>query len=441
MVESRRWPGTNLLMASALMAFAAGASGCAAFSNPTAHASIPVRRLPPEVFGLPREQEQTIPLTLLRQKQEEKYTLDAGDVLGVYVAGILSDERQLAPQIIPPQAITGYPNIDDRRLPPAVGTPIVVQESGTISLPLLDKPLYVKGKTVGEVEAMVRDAYLEADLLKKDKARVIVSLAKQRTYHVTVIRQDGGGVILSGANQLVNSRRGTGVPLDLPAGDNDVLSALARSGGLPGLDASNTIVIQRGNPPEITEGETVAQASATQQQIRIPLRMRPNDPLPFTPDDIVLRNGDILFIESRETELYYTGGLLPVGEFVLPRDYDLDVMEAITATRGPLFNGGVNFNNLSGTIFNPGMGFASPSLLTVIRKTPGCGQVIIRVDLNRAAIDPRERILVKPGDFLILQETLGEAFTRYVIQTFRFSFFTRIIQTPSGFVNMQGVAP
>src|SRR5207302_2189217 len=130
------------------------------------------------------------------------------------------------------------------------------------------------------------------------------------------------GVIVSAAGQLVNSRRGTGIPLDLPAGDNDVLTALARSGGLPGLDASNTVVIQRGEPPQSSEGTTVAQAAETQQQIRIPLRMRDNDPLPFKADDIVLKTGDIIFIESRETEVYYTGGLLPVGEFVLPRDYD-----------------------------------------------------------------------------------------------------------------------
>jgi protein involved in polysaccharide export with SLBB domain len=396
--------------------------------------------LPPEVFGRPREEEKTIPLTLLRQKQEEKYTLDAGDVLGIWVFGVLSDEKQVAPQVI----FLGYqyqPTGDERRLPPATGVPFVVQENGTINLPLIE-PLNVRGKTILEVEKMVRDAYLKADLLTKDKARVQVSLAKQRTYHVTVIRQDGGGVILSGAGQLVNSRRGTGVSLDLPAGDNDVLTALARSGGLPGLDASNTVVVQRGNPPKVIEGTTtVSQASVDQQMIRIPLRMRENEPLPFTPEDIVLKTGDILFIESRETELYYTGGLLPVGEFILPRDYDLDVLEAVTQAHGPLFNGGVNFNNLNGNIFAQGMGFPSPSLLTVIRKTPGCGQITIRVDLNRAAIDPRERVLVKPGDFLILQETTGEAFTRYVIQTFRTTFFFRALNKTDAQISTLAVTP
>ena len=57
---------------------------------------------------------------------------------------------------------------------------------------------------------------------------------------------------------------------------------------------------------------------------------------------MILQSGDILKIESRETELYYTGGLLPVGEFVLPRDYDLDVIEAVAQVRGPFLNGSVN---------------------------------------------------------------------------------------------------
>jgi protein involved in polysaccharide export with SLBB domain len=422
MVRFRHSRSTALL-SGMLLVSSALSGGCASFSNPTAHEAIPVHRLPPEVFGRPREEEKTIPLTLLRQKQEERYTLDAGDVLGIWVSGILSDERNPAPTIIQlnPYSLTG----DERRLPPAVGTPFVIQDNGNITLPLID-PINVRGKTLSEVERIVKDAYVKADIIKKDKT-VLVTLAKQRTYHVTVIRQDGGGVIVSGAGQLVNSRRGTGVPLDLPAGDNDVLTALARSGGLPGLDASNTVVVQRGDPPSVVEGTTVAQASASQQQIRIPLRMRDNEPLPFRPEDIILKTGDIVFIESRETELYYTGGLLPVGEFILPRDYDLDVLEAVTQSHGPLLNGGINFNNLNGNIFSSGLGFPSPSLLTVIRKTPGCGQIVIRVDLNRAAVDPRERVLVKPGDFLILQETTGESFTRYVTQTFRFTTFFRFI--------------
>ena len=44
---------------------------------------------------------------------------------------------------------------------------------------------------------------------------------------------------------------------------------------------------------------------------------------------MVLNDGDIVYIESRETEVFYTGGLLQGGEFPLPRDYDLDVLGAM----------------------------------------------------------------------------------------------------------------
>jgi protein involved in polysaccharide export with SLBB domain len=409
--------GRLLLLAVGLLA-----AGCASFSNPTNHEAIPVNRLPQEVFGLPREDERQIPLTLLRQKQPDVYLLDAGDVLGVFIEGILG-ERGQAPPIIPVLSPSGYAST----LPPAVGFPIPVSENGTLVLPLIE-PLDVKGKSLAQVQDMIKNAYTGGRLLAPG-ARILVTLARQRLYHVTVIRQDGGGgVVVSAAGQLTSARRGTGVPLELEAYKNDVLEALARSGGLPGLDAKNTIVIQRGSPPDVRPGETEAAVAATQQQVRIPLRMRPNEPVPFRADDVILRNGDIIFIESRETEVYYTGGLLPVGEFLLPRDYDLDVMEAVTQARGPLFNGGVNFNNLAGNITTNGIGTPSPSLLTVIRKTPHCGQIVIRVDLNRAAQDPRERILVQPGDFLVLQETMGESFARYLTQKFAFNFLATIIR-------------
>jgi hypothetical protein len=48
-----------------------------------------------------------------------------------------------------------------------------------------------------------------------------------------------GGITLGAA------KRGTGKLVKLPAGENDVLHALAETGGLPGLDARNEIVIVR----------------------------------------------------------------------------------------------------------------------------------------------------------------------------------------------------
>ena len=55
---------------------------------------------------------------------------------------------------------------------------------------------------------------------------------------------------------------------------------------------------------------------------------------------------------------------------------------------------------------------------------------MIRVDLNRALRDPRERIYVQPGDVLVLQETSGEALIRYFNQVFNFSVNWQLIHGP-----------
>ncbi len=165
------------------------------------------------------------------------------------------------------------------------------------------------------------------------------------------------------------------------------------------------------------------------QLIRIPLRLRPEEAPPFKPEDVVLQTGDIVFIEARDTEVYYTGGLLFARQFVLPRDYDLRAVDAVALAGGPLINGGVTQNNLSGSIIASGLGSPSPSQLSVIRKTKCQGEVVIKVDLNRALRDQRENILIQAGDVLILQETPGEAITRYVTTVFRFNVVDQLIRS------------
>ncbi len=79
-----------------------------------------------------------------------------------------------------------------------------------------------------------------------------------RRYRVLVVRQDSPGIrpdnqqqasagtfFLSLPENPNPTRRGTGLSLELPAYQNDVLTALIRTGGLPGLDAKNEIMILR----------------------------------------------------------------------------------------------------------------------------------------------------------------------------------------------------
>ena len=136
--------------------------------------------------------------------------------------------------------------------------------------------------------------------------------------------------------------------------------------------------------------------------------------------------------ESRRAEVYYTAGLLPPGEHLLPRDTDLDVVDAVIRVHGPLVSGGSSVSNLSGTIIAPGIGAPSPSLLTVMRKTACGGRIPIRINLNRAIRDCRERILVQAGDELILQEAPCQAVTRYFASQFGLDLFFTLFKTTHG---------
>lgn len=418
------------------------ASGCAALSNPVAD-SLPVDLLPPELRGESKEGLVTIPLSSLRQRPPDIYRLGPGDVVGIYIEGVLGDRN------VPPPVHYS----EKGETPPALGYPIPVGEDGTLPLPLVN-PVPVEGLSIAQAREAIRKAYFDKKVLQPGQERIILTLQQPRQYHILVIRQDSatannvtvGVALVGGTSGLVEkaNRRGTGQVVDLPAYENDVLHALAKTGGLPGTDAVNEIVIERGAFKGSEDGDALRQqlehcppgsnplatAGAQGPIIRIPLRIRPGQEPSVRPEDIILKSGDVIFIEAREADVFYTGGLLPPGEHVLPRDFDLDVVEAIARIQGPLVNGGIATNNLAGTVISSGLGTPSPSLLVVLRRTPSGSQVPIRIDLNRALHDPKERILVQARDILILQETPAEATIRYVTDVFKFSVGDVLIHSP-----------
>jgi protein involved in polysaccharide export with SLBB domain len=419
-------------------------TGCAALTNPVAN-GVPVRRLPPELLAVPKEGTRPLPLTLLRQKPPETYRLGPHDVLGIWIEGVLGERNQLPP-------VVSY--TETRNLPPAVGFPITIRSDGTISLPYIE-PLPLQGLSIEEAQKAIRAAYLKAQILKEGRERVLVTILRRRVEQILVFREDATsaagigtptgasagtrsfGVTLAPGGTSASLKRGTAFTVDLPAYENDVLHALAQTGGLPGLDAVNEVVIQRGYFQEGSDRETLLHelhappggsppttgvTPGGEQTIRIPLRLRPGQVPSIRPEDIIVHTGDIVYIEAREAEYFYTGGLLPPGQYVVPRDYDLDVVQAISLVGGPMVSGGLNPINLSGTFVQNGIGFPNPSLVSVVRRTPAGGQVAIRVDLNRALRDPRERILIQPKDVIILQQTPTEAITQYFTAVFKFNF-------------------
>ena len=237
-----------------------GLSGCAAFRPMD---GIPARYIPDEVKAPVRAGKKTIDLSLLEQTLPSVYHLDAGDVLAISIEGVMPRDERMTPPV------NMAFNSNDEALP-ALGYPVPVRADGTISLPMLHQAVMVRGLTVKQAEDAVRRAYtVDKKILQSGNERVWVILHRPRQYRVLVIRQEGveapTGSGQAGGVNLGNLKRGTGRVVTLSAYKNDVLHALAETGGLPGLDAENVIYVFRGKrragaetPESLTAGSSTS---------------------------------------------------------------------------------------------------------------------------------------------------------------------------------------
>ena len=409
-------------------------TGCTSLFSPID--SIPAERVPPQFLAEPQANKVPIDASRLRQPKPEFYTLDSEDVLGIFIEGVLGNLDEAPPVQIP------LPNSD---LPPAIGFPVPVRDDGTISLPLV-QPIPVRGLTIQQAEQLITRAYLDGakPFLTKEN-RIIVTLFRERTHRVFVIRQDNStaqrGQQFAGQGQGAisdrNDQSSRGFVLQLTAYKNDVLNALSQTGGLPGVNAKAQIRILRGdrldiarrdaqlsefyrtNTPDKFPYGVLPSVPDSANSITIPTRLGPGEVPTFRPEDIILRDGDIVYVDSRETDVYYTQGLLGGGEFTLPRDYDLDVLAAISIARRSVGAAQQNGSLLGGSVSQ-----AQPTELIVLRPLPGDRQLNIRIDLNEAINDPRKRILVKAGDTLTLRFKPQEELINFATATF-FTFGVR----------------
>lgn len=90
---------TQRQLHAALMLLAiVSAQGCAAITFPSY--GIPVYRLPEEMLSCPKDHEKSINLTWLKQPPPQDYLLAPGDVLGIWVAGVLGSDES-GPTLVP----------------------------------------------------------------------------------------------------------------------------------------------------------------------------------------------------------------------------------------------------------------------------------------------------------------------------------------------------
>ncbi len=224
-------------------------------------------------------------------------------------------------------------------------------------MPLVE-PLDVEGLTFEQVRDAIRDTYIDEDILRPEKARPIVTIIKERTYDVIVVREDStafGTIKHRGEDvrreihswwQRPKCRRRLGQIARLPERHS---ARSGRDGWFARLEREERSQGSSCQPSGPTEASSVPAAvlRSTAGRDAGPLCLPTGtaggslDPEDSTAsqagcgsqtsreDDVRLKDGDIVYIESRETEVFYTGGLLQGGEFPLPRDYDLDVLGAM----------------------------------------------------------------------------------------------------------------
>jgi len=401
-----------------LLAVTVTSSGCTALTQPID--GIPSDRLPPQFFQGEKNNLVPIDISLLAQEPPRQYTLGAGDVLGVTVDSILPSTL---PDQVPEPPPVHFPEQEDT-LPPSTGFPITVIDDGTISLPLLD-PIKVEGLTTDQARDLIRRKYVEANILPEDrKISPLVTVIKKRQINVIVVRQDQqvSNVILeqvnrSGRGVTAADQSGESTVVKLDAFENDILHALSETGGMPGTSAKNQIKILRSENKSREERrrfvEQYAQTIATHVDpcscpppmpedpsiLKIPLRLPPGVWPSIRPQDVILEEGDVVLIESRENEFFYTGGLLPGGQWPIPRDYDLDALGAMAIAGA----GVSSIQRSSGGSLVGNTQLIPPGNLFILRKTPCNGQIAIQVDLTKAVNNPSLRPIVQPGDTLILQ--------------------------------------
>jgi len=388
--------------------------------------AIPAHRLPQEFRAPSRDRLVPLDFTQLRRTPIKDHVVGPRDVLGIYIEDVLAVENQLPPVF--------YPNVngaDPLVQVPSVGHPVKVQEDGTVVLPIVGA-VNISGLTLPQAVEKIKEVYGE-EAITTDKTFVSVDLIRPRTVEVFVIREDAASNSVAFKNRTteVYAKRGSAQVLELAAYENDILHALSETGGLPGVDAFNEIWVLRG--AEVNEEQRMVIMDQLQSDpdsivgspheshfVRIPLRVCPGQQLPFAPADVVLHDGDVVFIESREVEYFTTGGLISGGKFPLPRDHDTDILEAIA-----IANSSVNgpTGNSTATNFRSGPGnIVAATDVVIVRQLPSGEQIKILVDLRIAVNDPNERISVLPRDLILLRYKPTELLSNIALNFINFNY-------------------
>ena len=391
--------------------------------------TIPAQCLPPEFLDPSRDDLIPIDFTILGQVPPPAHVIAPGDILGIYIHGVLGRGQGIEPETHFPAKFGD--SATGNFTAPAVGSPVTVMADGTIELPHVP-PVTVVGMTLSEAVRKIREEYTALEQLQPGRDVIRVTVIKPRSVQVLVLREDSimNWPIFKQNNSTLAVKRGSGRAVDLPIYQNDVLHALTETGGLPGSDACDEVWVLHGAHKEHWEAVAAALGKEVDQVngagnlrsdlhsriVKVPLKVLSDATVKVAPSDMILENGDVVFIPARDREHFFVGGVLGGQQVYLPRDYELDVLAAISMAGGSPAgppNGGGLFSGQSPGILLP------PTRVLILRKVPGGEQVTIHVDLKKALRSRKERIPVRPGDVILLQFTPCQIVGNFLLNVFQ----------------------
>jgi polysaccharide export outer membrane protein len=336
------------------------------------------RNLSPELQAPPVRNLKTLDLARIGKPIEEEPRFQPGDLVEVSVSDLFVEHKTEA-------------------------FPVRIEEGGEIQLPFLRERIPLDALTSGEAEQTIRVAYTASHLLRNPQ--VTVRMLEPRTNKVYVL----GAVKSPGTYSL-------------RTGESDLLRAIVAAGGLT-PEAGTIIEIRRSqanaspaptgpaklphiladfkDPSLAVNPPAEATNEPQEDTCLVKLDLANEDDVNRAAGGFDLRNGDIVSIEQKKFNPFYvTGSVNRPGEYSMPVDRDIHVLQAISLAGGVLRD-------------------SNPTHALLLRRMEGKPPVTIHVRLDRASRFPEENVRLMAGDTLSVEEDLVSTIRKFVRTTFR----------------------
>ena len=321
------------------------------------------RELPREWQAVPVTNAQTIDLTKLASETIPQDIIAKGDVLAVDI--LVGGRKE---DFVQPMKAS-------------------VKEDGQIDLALIGS-VPVTGLNMLEAQDAIRNAAMTRDVYRDPQ--VAVSMSRERKNRITVIGAVGKPGIV-----------------ELRPGNSDLLQAITVAGGLtkdagtivevrhPGFQAGTS---PRQRSPSIADGSGSGVISAsgqtTEADFSSPKTLKV-DLVSIGSEGVqipMLTDGMVISVEKRDPLPLTVDGLVRApGQYEFPVGKNITVLDAVALSHG-----------LSSPVADK---------IYVLRKRPGNGEPgRIQVSRSKAIRDPRENIMLQPGDVVEVAQTPATVF-------------------------------